>query len=197
MSGNASVGNSVEDWATAGISGTSQAASGQGLGAVVGLPNGNGSASTGTPYSGDTSQLGAFIASNEGQQFASSYNPTNLYAQVGTSIQSYAPGTNLNQTTVGQDVVAMMNAYNAWVAGNAQTQTNWANYAGAANANEGGEGDQTITGGPAQSQRTSLLGALANAGNPTTPTTGLGVFGASAAMSKNLKPVPPVLGTGK
>ena len=126
MSGNASVGNSVEDWATGGISGTSQAASGQGLGAVVGLPNGNGSASTGTPYSGDTSQLGAFIASGVGAQYAASYNPTNLYAQVGTSVQSYAPGENLNQTTVGQDVSAMMTAYQSWLSGNQQTQTNWA-----------------------------------------------------------------------
>lgn len=81
----------------------------------------------------------------------------------------------------------MVNAFEGWVAANNQTKQNWNNYASLVNANQGGEGDSTITSGPAQSQRNQLLGALA--GNVTkTPTPGLGSFG---TLLQNGKPMFP------
>lgn len=152
---------------------------------------GGGGVSTGTAYDVDQEQLSSFMQSEQGKQYSDSYNPNNSYAKVGDSLQSYDPKKIDSSAlglyrTVGQDVGPMLTAFQQWMKGNAQTQTNWQNYASAVNANEGGQGDNTITGGAAQGQRQVLLGALANAGNPTSPTPGLGSMG---TLMKNGKPI--------
>ena len=133
--------------------------------------------SSATPYSFDTSQLQAFIGTTAGQQYAGLYNPSSSYYQVGDSIQASSSANETGAKTAGTDVTAMVQAYQNWVGSNNQTKTNWQAYADAVNANGGGEGDNTITQGAAVSQRNQLLGALANVGQPTAPTPGLGSMG--------------------
>lgn len=159
------------------------------------MSGGGGGVSTSTPYTGDLSQLSTFMTTASAAPYRDLYNPDNGYVQIGDSIQSYnakgggfGPGGPMGMQTVGPQVNAMIDAYHAWVSGNNQTQANWQSYANQANAVEGGEGDNTITTGPGVSQRNALLGALANAGNPTVPTGGLGSMG---TLMANGKPVPP------
>lgn len=138
------------------------------------------------PYTKDTSQLGNFIQTAAGAQYASLYAPGATYTQVNSGAVLSSKNTNKISSTdaQGTDVSAMLNAYQAWASGNAQAQTNWQAYADKANANAGGQGDQTITTGPAVGQRAQLLGALA--GQPTTPTPGLGSMG---TLTQNGMPV--------
>jgi hypothetical protein len=82
----------------------------------------------------------------------------------------------------------LVNTFEGWVKSNQQSQNNWQNYADSVTANEGGEGDQTITSGAAQGQREALLGALANPNQPTQPTVALGVMG---TLKKNGVAIPP------
>lgn len=82
----------------------------------------------------------------------------------------------------------LVNTFEGWVKSNQQSQSNWQNYADSVTANEGGEGDQTITSGAAQGQREALLGALANPNQPTEPTVALGVMG---TLKKNGVAIPP------
>lgn len=149
----------------------------------------------------DQGALAKYMTTQEGQQFAKMYNPGNAYATVGDSIQAYDPdqykqhfGTTGNgqanvadRTEVGPDVSGMIKAFQAWQAGNAQTQANWQNYTNLVNANAGGEGDNSIITGVAQGQRTQLLGSLANAGNPTVPTPGLGSMGTLTQNGKAIQ----------
>lgn len=159
---------------------------------------GGSGSSTAQPYTmpGTDAQLQQFIKTQAGQQYASMYQPNQSYAQVGNSIQVGSPGDYMGSvngnTQVGPDVSAMMTAFGNWMSSNAQTQTNWQNYANAASANEGGEGDQTITSGAAQGQREALLGALANPNAATSPTVGLGSM---ALLRKNGVVLPP--GSGR
>lgn len=144
--------------------------------------SGGGGQSTATSYDIDKGQLAEFMKTGEGQKYAQLYNPKNNYAQIGDSIQSYDPdkitGDHLSMYgKVGNDVIPLINAFKSWTTGVQQTKANWDNYATAVNANEGGQGDNTITAGAAVSQRKVLLGSLANAGSPTTPTPGLGSMG--------------------
>ena len=133
-----------------------------------------------TPVDVDQGNLGQFMQSQAGQAYASLYKPGDSYVQSGSTISSVGNGS----CGAGRDVTAMMTAYDAWMTGMGQTKTNWENYAATVAANEGGEGDNTITSGPAVGQRQALLGALANAGNPapTQPTPGLGSMGMPSAM---------------
>ena len=142
------------------------------------MADGGGDNPTSTAYSVDEASLSQFIKSGQGAQYASQYTPGNTYYQI--SDGSYF--TQGKDNSQGGYVTEMMNAYNSWKTGQNQSQANWQNYANIVNANEGGQNDNTITTGPAVSQRNDLLGALANAGNPTTPTPGLGTFGVSAAL---------------
>lgn len=82
----------------------------------------------------------------------------------------------------------LLNEFENWTKSNQQSQQSWQNYADTAAANEGGEGDQTITSGAAQGQREALLGALANPNTPTQPTVALGVMG---TLKKNGVAIPP------
>lgn len=140
----------------------------------------------------DKNQLSQFMQTQEGAQFSSAYDPKLSYARSGDKYAFYDPkvtggnfNTMLNFDRNGNavDATPMINAFKAWQAGNTQTQTSWQNYSNAVASDGGGQGESTITSGPAMGQRRQLLGALANAGNPvpTTPTPGLGNFGASIA----------------
>lgn len=131
---------------------------------------GGGETKTVQPYSVDEAGLSDFIRSGTGSQFANTYKPGSSYVDTGEQLLGYAPGTSGG----GQDSTAMLREFEKWSAANAQTKANWSNYSNAVNANEGGQGDNTITVGDAVGQRQQLLGALANAGNPTEPTPGLG-----------------------
>jgi hypothetical protein len=84
--------------------------------------------------------------------------------------------------------LGLVNTFEGWMKSNEQTKTNWKSYADTAAANEGGEGDQTITSGAAQGQREALLGALANPNQPTSPTVALGTMG---MLKKNGVAIPP------
>ena len=141
--------------------------------------------SSGVPdYAIDPSQLALYMQSEAGKGFAGTgvYNPAGQYL-MGTG--AGGPGTvGYTNTANGLDTTAFIQAFQSWQAGNQQTQQNWQNYSEAVAANGGGEGDQTITSGLGVSQRNQLLGALANAGNPTTPTPGLGSFGTQTARRK-------------
>ncbi len=138
----------------------------------------------------DQTQLAQFMNTEQGKQFSNSYDPTKAYAQSGNSYIFYDPTKAIpgGHTTLvanygrnGQQVdpTAMINAFKEWQVGNDQTKQSWNSYAEAVAANEGGQGDNTITTGAGLGQRQALLGALTNAGNPipTTPTPGLGSFG--------------------
>jgi hypothetical protein len=162
------------------------------------MGGGGGDVSTSQPYDVDQGQLAQFMTTAAGQQYASMYNSKNGYVQVGESIQAYdnngqwGPGGPTGFQTVGPDVRPMIDAFHSWAAANQQSQTNWQAYANQVSANEGGQGDNTVTVGAAAGQRQTLLGSLANAGNtpaasadgsgvgnPNNPTPGLG----SAAMA--------------
>lgn len=126
--------------------------------------------------SASSGQLKAFTQSQAGAQYAALYDPNAVYSYDGnSSFLAYNPSTKDQW-----DVSGFVNAFKTWNNSNQQTQTNWQNYSTAVGANQGGEGDNTITSGPAVSQRNSLLGALANAGRTTAPTPGLAVMGAAS-----------------
>ena len=130
-------------------------------------------------------QISAFLNSQAGQQYASLYNSSaNYYYDGNSSFHAVANGDEW-------DVSSFINAYKTWETGANLQQTNWQNYANAVNANEGGEGDNTITTGASQSQRNQLLGSLANGGNTPTPTSGLGTLGASNIPSTAVNAVDP------
>lgn len=162
-------------------------------GSSSGTPQNNTSV-TGTASSTyDPAQMKQFLNSAAGAQYASSWNPawTQVVPSAGNSTPGrwYAGGQSApvpkgpfggsgNYTTGQTDVTDAYNAFTAWQTEIAGTQANWQNYSNLANANEGGEGDNTITNGAAMSQRNALLGSLANAGN-SGPTAGLGIMGAN------------------
>jgi hypothetical protein len=95
-----------------------------------------------------------------------------------------AGSVNTTNTAIDPALIA---AYQEFTAGNSQTQQNWTNYSDLVNANEGGEGDTTVTAGAATSATSQALGSLAgvNVNAPTTPTTGLGSMGAQSNLVKN------------
>ncbi len=139
------------------------------------MGGGGSDAPAASPYDIDKSQLSTFLRSGLGQQYAADYAPQNSYAAMGSSIFAYDPRDfqgQASQFSLGQnlassrsrDVTGFMTAYQAWLQGNQQSQNNWETYAQTVAANSGGEGDNTITEGPAQSQRNVLLGQLTNAG---------------------------------
>lgn len=109
------------------------------------------------------------------------YGNPNPRADATTLINSMTNAQNTaaaaNSAAPGPDVTQFMTAYESWQAGNNQSQQNWKNYSQAVAANQGGEGDNTITTGAAVGQRQQLLGALA--AEPTVPTEGLGPLGAT------------------
>lgn len=123
----------------------------------------------------DPNSLAEFMQTAEGKRYAGSYTPGASYYQSQTGVKSYAPGFT-GSYSGGTDVSAMMADYTQWVGGMAQTKQNWQNYADQAAKFEGGQGDQTITSGPAVSQRSTLLASLAGP-MPTAPTPGLGAMG--------------------
>lgn len=133
----------------------------------------------GQPISIDPGSLAEFMQTQQGAAHVNSYIPGASYYQShtpqGEVVKAYAPGFS-GSYSGGTDVSAMMADYTQWISGMAATKQNWQNYADQAAKFEGGQGDQTITAGAAVSQRSTLLGALANEGQ-TGPTPGLGSFG--------------------
>ena len=138
----------------------------------------------------DTKKLETFLSTEAGKQYTPLYVQGAGFSRQGDTYyqakqaDTGAPGVagqshGLKVDVVGRDVTAMMNAYQAWDAGNNQTQANWADYAKLASANSGGQGDQSITSGAAQSQRQVLLGTLSS---PTSPTPGLGTMGSNEQL---------------
>lgn len=97
-----------------------------------------------------------------------------------------------SSTGVFQNVdLSLVNTFEQWVGSNSQTQANWKKYSDLISQNEGGEGDQTVTAGAAQSQRNQILGNLSNE-DASSPAIGIGSIGMTM---KNGKPVAP--GGGK
>lgn len=128
-----------------------------------------------SPYDFDQAQMQSFLRSGIGSKYSGQFNPAYAYSKVGDQIYAYDPkrtsNDNVNAVSevggrfadmMGPNMTQMFGDFDAWMKANAQTQTNWQNYADAANANQGGEGDQTITEGAAVGQRQQLLGAIGN-----------------------------------
>jgi len=129
-------------------------------------------------YAGDTSQLGSFIKTGEGKQYAGLYREGDVYRTTTGAIYRKNMATGQYDPGEANDVSKMLQAYTAWTAGNAATQNNWQNYANAVK----GQGEQaTVLGGPAESQRQVLLGEMAK---QTAPTSGLGKMGTMPDGSK-------------
>lgn len=129
----------------------------------------------------DSNLMNGYLGSKSGSAYAGQYDPSAIYYQNDNGTYFSMKNGSIS------DVTGLIKGYQAWTASNDVTNKNWQNYANAVNANEGGQGDQDITSGAAQGQRQVLLGALANAGNPTSGSAPIGTVEAGNARMAGKK----------